>query len=486
MRRRHHRHPLQSFRFWFLVLSAVAMATAWKLDLLGNRHKAEPPTVAESAPEDADDLDLLTEDELNLIAVTDSNRPGAKPSPNATAGSSATVEPIHSIERVAAVAPIDQPLTRTAEATPVVEPASARRAAVSPFGPANPEFVAMPDNGAGLDSAPAGFAPAAESTGLALDDSGDLGDGEPAHVSPYRRTPKATADARPFAANSESLAANESPRLDRRSSDIVRTSNSQPATDRRDAQVAPASAEATAGAPPAFDNPGTNTTPVNLATIEQLLDDGDDIAAHRMLSQWYWKYPQEREKFQDRMERLARRIYLQPQPHYMDPYVVQAGDVLQTVAKNYRVSWEYLATVNRTDPKRIRPGQKLKVIKGPFSAVVDLSDFELTVHAHGYFVKRYEIGVGRDESSPIGTFLVEEKLVDPTYYGPDGVIEHDDPQNPLGEHWIGIGDGYGIHGTIDPGSIGRAASKGCIRLQAEDIAELYEFLTVGSQVVIRR
>ncbi|MAT14593.1 MAG: hypothetical protein CMJ46_04910, partial [Planctomyces sp.] len=96
-------------------------------------------------------------------------------------------------------------------------------------------------------------------------------------------------------------------------------------------------------------------------------------------------------------------------------------------------------------------------------------------------------GIGKDGSTPIGTFTVQNKLKDPVYYGPDGlVIQNDDPENPLGEYWVDIGDSYGLHGTIDPDSIGKAESKGCIRMRAADIEEVYNFLVDGSEVTIHR
>jgi lipoprotein-anchoring transpeptidase ErfK/SrfK len=96
------------------------------------------------------------------------------------------------------------------------------------------------------------------------------------------------------------------------------------------------------------------------------------------------------------------------------------------------------------------------------------------------------VGIGKDGTSPIGKFAVLEKIENPQYTDPDGkVIEGDDPANPLGERWIGLGDSYGIHGTIDPESIGKAESRGCIRLRDADIIEVYNFLVVGSVVEIR-
>ncbi len=224
-----------------------------------------------------------------------------------------------------------------------------------------------------------------------------------------------------------------------------------------------------------------------LVEIDDLLQQGKDVAAHRQLSRIYWKNPLSRARIQKKIERTARSIYFSPQPHYMEPYVIRPGDQLRTVAKTYRITWPYLAKLNRIDPRRIRAGQKLKVIKGPFSAFVDLSDFELIVHAHGYFVKRYRIGIGKDGSSPIGKFRVLNKVTNPQYTDPQGrVIDGDDPKNPLGEHWIDIGDGFGIHGTLNPNSIGSDQSRGCIRLLNSDIAEVHDLLDIGSEVLIRR
>lgn len=224
-----------------------------------------------------------------------------------------------------------------------------------------------------------------------------------------------------------------------------------------------------------------------LQEIDGLLEQGRQLVAHRELSTLYWVKPGWRPYIRDRIEKNAKSIYFSRQPHYMQPYEVQPGDLLKNVAQTYDVPWEYLVRLNQIDPRRIRPGQKLKVIKGPFSVQVDLSDFELTLHAHGYFVRRYPIGIGKDGTTPIGKFQVLTKLVNPTYYGPDGnVVDADDPSNPLGERWIDIGDGYGIHGTIDLRSIGRAESRGCIRLSGSDVEEVYDLLGVGSEVVIRR
>ena len=54
----------------------------------------------------------------------------------------------------------------------------------------------------------------------------------------------------------------------------------------------------------------------------------------------------------------------------------------------------------------------------------------------------------------------------------------------LGTHRLYLGDGYALHGTNNPASIGQSVSHGCIRLRNEDIAQLYEMVPVGTPVFI--
>jgi lipoprotein-anchoring transpeptidase ErfK/SrfK len=54
----------------------------------------------------------------------------------------------------------------------------------------------------------------------------------------------------------------------------------------------------------------------------------------------------------------------------------------------------------------------------------------------------------------------------------------------MGSHRLYLGDGYGIHGTDAPGSIGRSASHGCIRVRNEDIEVLYQLVPLGTPVFV--
>ena len=163
-------------------------------------------------------------------------------------------------------------------------------------------------------------------------------------------------------------------------------------------------------------------------------------------------------------------------------YVIKPGDALDRISPKHQVTSAFLQRLNRIrDPKKIRFGDTMKVINGPFDVLVELGKYRLTVFLRGHFVREYRIGIGKDEATPAGTFEVKDKLTNPTWYGPEGeVIAADDPKNPLGERWIGIagtaGRGYGIHGTIEPESVGTACSRGCIRMIEKDVEEVYDFV----------
>ena len=174
------------------------------------------------------------------------------------------------------------------------------------------------------------------------------------------------------------------------------------------------------------------------------------------------------------------------------------------IANSHDVSPELLMRINAiTDPRRLQAGKPLKVINGPFNAIVDKSDFSLELwigepEAKGsMYVTSLPVGLGEHDSTPTGTWAVKNRLANPAYYSPrgEGVIAADDPKNPLGEYWIGLTGtegaavdqkSYGIHGTIEPDSIGKQASMGCIRLRPDDIKKVYEALVDGKSTVTVR
>jgi lipoprotein-anchoring transpeptidase ErfK/SrfK len=117
--------------------------------------------------------------------------------------------------------------------------------------------------------------------------------------------------------------------------------------------------------------------------------------------------------------------------------------------------------------------------------VVSIPDRKLALLEDGRVVKIYRVAVGAPGSpSPSGEFKIVQRLKDPTYYHP-GVVVPPGPGNPLGTRWMGLSaKGFGIHGTNQPGSVGRNASHGCIRLRNRDAEDLFERVRPGDSVAL--
>ena len=118
--------------------------------------------------------------------------------------------------------------------------------------------------------------------------------------------------------------------------------------------------------------------------------------------------------------------------------------------------------------------------------VVSILDRKMAVIEDGEVVKTYNVSVGKASTpSPEGEFEITNRVSDPTYYH-EGKVIPAGKNNPLGNRWMGLSTkGYGIHGTNEPRSIGKAASHGCIRMAKKDLEELFKRAEVGDKVVIR-
>ena len=113
----------------------------------------------------------------------------------------------------------------------------------------------------------------------------------------------------------------------------------------------------------------------------------------------------------------------------------------------------------------------------------------------GTFVSTFPIGIGREGfSTPTGDYEVMMKIKDPAWYPHASTrarnralpfVVPPGPDNPLGPYWIELSlEGYGIHGTKTPSSIGKKISLGCIRLLDDDLEWLFERTYRGMPVKI--
>ena len=171
-------------------------------------------------------------------------------------------------------------------------------------------------------------------------------------------------------------------------------------------------------------------------------------------------------------------------------YKVQSGDSLGAIARKEGVNWRILKRVNKLKSSMIRIGQRLRIYTGSFAIEIDCQRFELVLTHNGDVLRSFKIAIGKDDRTPIGKFTIEERIIKPTWYGPDGVYPFGHEKHILGTRWLGFNrteecSGFGIHGTKFPDSIGTKASMGCIRMRNEDVEELFDYIPKGCAVNIR-
>lgn len=231
----------------------------------------------------------------------------------------------------------------------------------------------------------------------------------------------------------------------------------------------------------------------------------------------------ERGSLRKQITDLNKELVFSPQVFAGDTlsetYNVQKGDNLIRISRKLNTVTE-AHLINRVNAlanaNSLKIGQTLKIVRGPFHAVVSKGAYRMDVYAGAavspgsigqntlgggaepgwIYICSFPVGLGEKGVTPIGAFTVKDasKLINPPWVNPrtGEKFDKDDPKNPIGERWIGLVGlddktknytGYGIHGTIDPGSIGQDLSMGCIRMQTSDVEIVYEMLMPRISVV---
>lgn len=189
------------------------------------------------------------------------------------------------------------------------------------------------------------------------------------------------------------------------------------------------------------------------------------------------------------------------------------GEMAQMKRLSYTSPLEQLSEKFHIDPdllKQLNPGAQLAAGEQLF--VPDVMDNEPTEKiarievdkkqnvVRGYaaddtLVVSYPASIGsRENPSPEGSMEVKTVVENPTYtYRPDKNFQQGEntgplelprgPNGPVGSVWIDLTkETYGIHGTPEPKSVGKAGSHGCVRLTNWDAGELAELVKPGTKV----
>jgi len=166
-------------------------------------------------------------------------------------------------------------------------------------------------------------------------------------------------------------------------------------------------------------------------------------------------------------------------------YEIKPGDTLFKIAKDFNTTPDLIMKSNHLSDGRIIPGRKIKVWNAPFTMLVDKSQNTLILKSNEEILKTYIVATGINNSTPVGTFKITNKLPNPTWFKAGAVVPSGSPENVLGTRWMGFDlAGYGIHGTTDPQSLGKQVTQGCVRMSNADVEELYTIVPVGTEVTI--
>lgn len=132
--------------------------------------------------------------------------------------------------------------------------------------------------------------------------------------------------------------------------------------------------------------------------------------------------------------------------------------------------------------------------KYPTYITVDRNTFQLKLWKDLELAKTYTVALGAaGYDTPSGLYTIQNKQVDPVWTVPNSdwagdmagqVVPGGSPENPLKARWLGVNGSVGIHGTSEDFSLGSAASHGCIRMNVDDVIDLYDRVDVGTPVYI--
>ena len=187
--------------------------------------------------------------------------------------------------------------------------------------------------------------------------------------------------------------------------------------------------------------------------------------------------------------------------------VILPGDSLIEMARQYDVGFNEIEAANPGQDAFVpTPGVMATIptswivprAGAPGRVVVNLSEMRLYQFPRTPGpVMTFPVGIGTEGwATPVGTFKVIQKQVNPAWYPPASIRREEPdlpamvppgPDNPLGTHALRLNKGsILIHGTDTPFAVGRRASHGCLRLYPEDIPILYDQVPVGAEVRIVR
>lgn len=160
-------------------------------------------------------------------------------------------------------------------------------------------------------------------------------------------------------------------------------------------------------------------------------------------------------------------------------YTVKRGETLASIALDFRTTTDALKAANPSLQAREPEQNEVIIIPGlpdpntiPYRIFVSISTKRLVLFSGSQLIRSYPIATGKIlNMTPTGSYYI--------------VNRQPNPRGPFGAYWLSLSKiHYGIHGTNNPSSIGKAVSRGCIRMYNQNVIELASLVPNGTPVTI--
>lgn len=226
--------------------------------------------------------------------------------------------------------------------------------------------------------------------------------------------------------------------------------------------------------------------------VQAALDRGELSQALLLLSDWYGDpslTSSEVAEVDSLLSQLAGSVIYSTEPRLEPPYMVQPGERLETIAKEYEIPWQLLAKINGiTSADQVQPGQKIKVLRGPFSAVIDISKKTMTLMLDRRYAGKFTLDIDPTVTVEEGHWEVKQKLLTPANASLPGAV----PSTTSEERSLmlsstngGTGQVAVLRGTSSTNPLTEPAGR-ILRMKPADAEDVFDILSLGSKVVIRR
>ncbi len=227
------------------------------------------------------------------------------------------------------------------------------------------------------------------------------------------------------------------------------------------------------------------------ADAHEMLGAGRYAEALAVLSLWHDDASlglEESQRLEDLLGQLAGTVIYSQKDLLLPPHIVAPGDTLPSIAAPLQVPWQLLAKINGvSDPSQLVHGEHLKVVRGPFDAVISVSRRRMSLQVGGNYAGSFPVVLGRQIYDRVGQSVAVIDIRRPgAVQEPMGIAAQVAYAPSAGPKSIVLGEGLAIEGVEDPSLVSDSASASSVIVSLRDLEDIADILGPGSQVLVRK